>query len=339
MKLSIIIPVYNVERYIRTCIESVFLQGLNDQDFEVIIVNDGTKDQSIKMIAEIISQHNNITVINQENQGLSIARNNGLSKAKGEYILFIDSDDLLVPYSLKPIIEEAIKVSPTLVMANFIELNDEEINSRQTYPQKGEPVFIKKTGVQIHTEDLNPHHCYVWRTLFRRDFLINNNITFIPGMTFEDIVFTHTCLLYATGLCLRTDWILNIYRKRNISLSHGPITTKKAEDFSMAISKIWELTYLQGLSIEARKKMAEDTWVSFKTLIRLICNKPESIKGATKKMIILRNTAPHLFFRNSKKQIIVSYLYRFLPHILIYLRYYYSIIIEEKVLPFYRHYL
>ena len=84
MDLSIIVPVYNVEKYVRPCIESIFKQGLDDTDFEVIIVNDGTKDRSMEMIADIIQQHNNITVINQENQSLSIARNNGIAAAKGE---------------------------------------------------------------------------------------------------------------------------------------------------------------------------------------------------------------------------------------------------------------
>ena len=75
--LSIIVPVYNVEEYIRPCMESIFQQGLDEDCFEVIIVNDGTKDHSMEVIQDIIEQHKNITVLNQENQGLSVARNNG----------------------------------------------------------------------------------------------------------------------------------------------------------------------------------------------------------------------------------------------------------------------
>ena len=76
--LSIIVPVYKVEKYIRPCIESIFKQGLDDADFEVIIVNDGTPDKSMEIIADIIAAHQNITVINQENQGPSMARNNAM---------------------------------------------------------------------------------------------------------------------------------------------------------------------------------------------------------------------------------------------------------------------
>ena len=85
MDLSIIVPVYNVEKYIRPSIESIFRQGLLEACFEVIIVNDGSTDKSMEEIADIILQHSNVVVINQENQGLSVARNNGIAMAKGDY--------------------------------------------------------------------------------------------------------------------------------------------------------------------------------------------------------------------------------------------------------------
>ena len=100
-KLSIIIPVYNVEKYIRPCMESIFRQGLDEDDYEVIIVNDGTPDKSMEVIEDIIAAHANITVINQKNLSLSVARNNGIAAAKGEYILMPDSDDFLIENSLK----------------------------------------------------------------------------------------------------------------------------------------------------------------------------------------------------------------------------------------------
>ena len=119
-QLSIIVPVYNVERYIRPCMESIFRQGLNDDDYEVIIVNDGTQDRSMEVIQDIISQHNNVTVINQENQSLSVARNNGIAVAKGEYILMPDSDDLLIENSLGVLLEKALESKADLVVADFL---------------------------------------------------------------------------------------------------------------------------------------------------------------------------------------------------------------------------
>ena len=85
LKLSIIIPVYNVEKYITTTIESIYRQELPIEEFEVVLINDGSTDNSLKIILELSSKYKNITIISQENQGPSIARNKGISKAKGEY--------------------------------------------------------------------------------------------------------------------------------------------------------------------------------------------------------------------------------------------------------------
>ena len=122
--LSIIVPVYNVERYIRSCFETIFKQGLKSDEYEVIIVNDGTKDRSMEMIEDIIKQHNNISVINQENQGLSVARNNGICAAKGEYIFMPDPDDLLTEKSLDLLLDIAIKTKADLVVSDYVVMTD-----------------------------------------------------------------------------------------------------------------------------------------------------------------------------------------------------------------------
>ena len=129
IKLSIIVPVYNVEKYIRPCFESIFNQGLDDNNYEIIIVNDGSTDNSMKMIEDIISRHNNITIINQENQSLSVARNNGIQKAKGEYIYMPDSDDALIENSLFSLLELALGSKVDLLVADFIKMSDNEIKN------------------------------------------------------------------------------------------------------------------------------------------------------------------------------------------------------------------
>ena len=150
MDLSIIVPVYNVEKYIRPCFESIFRQGLEDDRFEIIIVNDGTPDRSMEMITDIIGQHQNITIINQENQGLSGARNNGIAAAKGEYIFMPDSDDMLIENSLKPLLEKALETKADLVVADFLEMDDEEIDDfyKKDFKQP-ELQFKKFVGEQI----------------------------------------------------------------------------------------------------------------------------------------------------------------------------------------------
>ena len=191
MDLSIIVPVYNVEKYIRPCFESIFRQGLEDDRFEIIIVNDGTPDRSMEMITDIIGQHQNITIINQENQGLSGARNNGIAVAKGEYIFMPDSDDILIENSLKPLLEKALETKADLVVADFLEMDDEEIDDfhKKDFKQP-ELQFKKFVGEQIFLEVLNPYHCYVWRTLYRREFLNTENMISYPGIRYQDIPFT-----------------------------------------------------------------------------------------------------------------------------------------------------
>ena len=189
-QLSIIVPVYNVEKYVYECVDSIFRQGLDENIFEVIIVNDGTKDNSMAVIRELIASHSNIIVIEQDNLGLSVARNNGIAKATGEYILMIDSDDLLIDSSLQLLLNRALETKVDLVVADFLEMTIQEIETIRGIKQK-DIIFEEKTGEKLFLEDLNPHQCYVWRTLYRRDFIIDNHLFFIPNILYEDVPFTY----------------------------------------------------------------------------------------------------------------------------------------------------
>lgn len=253
-QLSIIVPVYNVENYIRPCIESIFNQGLDESCFEVIIVNDGTEDKSMEMIADIIKIHNTITVINQDNQGVSVARNNGIEAAKGQYVLIIDSDDLLNENSLKPILEIANRTQADMVVADYLIMTNDEIKDFKPIYQENFTVR-EMSGEQFLEEELNPHACYIWHILFKREFITNEKIRFYPGIRYQDVPFIHECYLKAKR-CLEISWLLNIYRKWP-GVSTSSFDMKKAKDFSIAISKTWDLTKLKGLSQSAGFKYAK----------------------------------------------------------------------------------
>ena len=336
IKLSIIVPVYNVEKYVRPCIESIFKQGLDDADFEVIIVNDGTKDRSIEMIADIIQQHNNIVVINQENQGLSVARNNGIAAAQGEYILMPDSDDLLIENSVPILLEKALETKVDLIVADFLKMTNEETALLEAnYPPQKEFMMKEKSGQELFLEDLNPNECYVWRTIFKKEFLICNNLKFHPGIIFQDVPFTHECYLKANK-CLRISWLLNIYRKRQ-GAATASFDISKAKDFCIAIAKTWELTHLKELTPTTNKKLRNDIWKSFSLMIFLTCYNIKSASERTQVIDFMRKEAPELNFHDGKKQIIATFLYKNIPHAYVYLRYVYKIIMEDRILPFYRH--
>lgn len=317
--ISVIVPVYNVEKYVRPCIESIFRQGLVEKYFEVIIVNDGTQDRSMEMIVDIISQHTNIIVINQENQGLSIARNNGIMKAKGEYILMIDPDDLLVDNSLSVLLEKAIETRVDIVVADFLSIEADEINQIPLNIQQSLS-FQEKNGEQLLLENLNPYQCYVWRSLFRRRFIIDNNIKFVPGICYQDVPFIHECYIKAQK-CLKASWCLNIYRKNRKGAATASFNSKKSKDFCTAIAKTWELTKIPELSSMVEYKIKENVWTSFSLMLRLTCDYIKDSSERIKTIDFLKQVAPELSFKNGKKQEINTWFYRNMPHTLIRLRY------------------
>lgn len=336
IQLSIIVPVYNVEDYIRPCMESIFRQGIGEEFFEVIIINDGTKDHSIDIIQDIIDQHKNIIVIYQEHQGLSVARNNGISISKGKYIIMLDSDDLLIDNALKPLLDKAIKSRADMVVADYIMMSNDEINNIRSIPQK-DLCITEKTGEELYLEDFNTHDCFVWHTLYRKAFLWEEKIQFYPGIRYEDIPFTHECYLKANK-CLRASWILYIYRKRPGSITYY-FNKENALGLCIAIGKTWNLRHIKKFSDSVDYKLREDVWTSFTAMIRLTCQHIKKDKDRIEIINCLRNEVHKLSFKNGNKQRIIIYLINNMPHTFIRLRYLYKLIIEDWVLPFYYHHL
>ncbi len=334
-QLSIIVPVYNVERYIRPCIESIFRQGLDDSVFEMIIVNDGTKDKSMEIIADIISQHDNITVINQENQGLSVARNNGIAMAKGEYVILPDSDDLLIDNSLPYLLEQALSSKADLVVADFLKLSDKEVDKLDMNSIKQKDGAIKeKTGERLFLEDLSPYQSYVWRTLFRRQFILDNNLYYIPGIKYQDVPYTHGCYIKAKK-CLRINWLLNIYRRREGSATYS-FSLTQSRDFCIAIGKTWELSHWDYLSPKVLEKLQNDVFTSVSVMLWCTSHAAKNASERERVIDYLKEQAPDLNLQNGLKQKVTTFLFQKMPHTFIHLRYLYDIIIEDHILPFYR---
>ncbi len=172
-KFSIIIPVYNVEEYIKGCLDSVFNQSY--KDYEVIVVNDGTKDNSMQIVKDY-----DVKIINQENQGLSVARNNGAKKAKGEYILFLDSDDYLEEETLEHI-EKELSTNPDVVRFQIKEVFEEYSID---YPE--EP--FKNLNGEEAFKIISSYHFVenAWCYAIRRDYYIKNKYQFKKGTIHED---------------------------------------------------------------------------------------------------------------------------------------------------------
>lgn len=178
-KLSIIIPVYNVEKYIEKCLLSCLEQDIPQSDYEIIVVNDGSPDGSLAIAERIAATATNITVVSQENGGLSAARNTGLKIAKGDYIWFIDSDDTIKENCLKSIVEQCFSHDLDLLAicaANIIE--NKEVR-RFSYDNKDivSGIEVLKSGTM--------QHCAPF-TIYRREFLKEKGLQFLVGIYHED---------------------------------------------------------------------------------------------------------------------------------------------------------
>ena len=323
MDLSIIVPVYNVEKYVRACMDSILNQGLDESRYEIIIVNDGSTDKSMEMIADIIQQHANITVINQENQSLSVARNNGIAIAKGEYIIMPDSDDLLIENSVPILLEKALETKVDLVVADFMMALDEEIEHITTKNPQVEEFQMKiKSGKELFLEDLNPLYCYVWPTMYRRAFLLENKITFVPGINFQDVPYTHECYLKAAK-CIKASWLLNIYRKGREGAATHSFSPQKARSFTIALANTWKLRETESLTPEVMYKLEENVYTLFRLMIFRTLH---SIRKKSERNQIIDNlmtAIPNLGFSHNLTQRCITFMIRKAPHLFINLYYLY----------------
>ena len=320
MKLSIIVPIYNVEQYILECVQSVYRQALTENDFELILVNDGTQDNSFGVIKDIIHQHTNIIVVEQSNQGLSAARNTGLLYAKGDYILFLDSDDLLIDNTIPSLLALSEKM-PDLIVAGFKKMNNDEIHNFMA-PSQDRIIVEEKSGEELFLRDLNPQQCYVWRTLYKKEFLDNNNLKFIRDIFFEDVPFTTECYLKARR-CVKTSQIFYIYRQRVDSIV-STLNIKKIFDFNTVLARLWEMKRISNLSAEQEAKLMDILFVTFSISIWYVSHDNVLLKQRKDIVRDLENKIPDISFTNGLKQKIISCFYRIAPCTYIYIRGFFS---------------
>lgn len=199
MILSYIIPVFNSAKFITTCLESLIIQQLLQTDYEIIMVNDGSSDDSEMIINKWCKNHPDIIVkyFKQENRGQGSARNLGISKSSGKYIWFVDSDDFLQKNSAKILLEELIKddldaiwFDHRLVDIACNTITQPKIDCKKDFSTEiynGE-LFLKKV---FKTS------CMPVMFLFKKELITNNKLFFHEGIYFEDIIFTPKLIYYS----------------------------------------------------------------------------------------------------------------------------------------------
>lgn len=222
LKVSVIVPIYNVEEYLETCLESICNQTY--KDFEVVCVNDCTEDGSMDIVKRYSSNYRNFKVINNvKNSGLSFSRNAGLEVAEGKYVLFIDSDDYLLNDALERLVNSAEKRSVDIVYYNKkIILEDGSIDN------KYKNVFFDELGVLNGREmfyrfmqNRTFKSINAYTQFFLREFLLKNKLCFLEGAVHEDYLFFFQCAMKAKRTCNINDE-LYVYRKRKGSITSNP---------------------------------------------------------------------------------------------------------------------
>lgn len=221
-KFSIIIPVYNVEEYIDKCLESVFNQ--TEKDFEVIVVNDGTKDNSMSIVEKYP-----VKIINQKNQGLSVARNHGVEKAQGEYLIFLDSDDYWNKDLLKEI-KKSLKNKPDVVRFQIQETY-ENSSEKKAFPEES---FTGKNGVEAFAAISKYHFVEnAWCYAIKRSYYLKEKFEFKKGTIHEDFGLIPLVIIKA-NLVNSISYIgYNYVQRTNSIMSNKNYdkTKKKVSDF------------------------------------------------------------------------------------------------------------
>lgn len=226
MILSIVVPVYNVSQYLSKCLDSILNQDIDKDDYEIIVVNDGSTDGSGEIAKEYAEKYSNITLINQENQGLSGARNSGIKVARGKYIQFVDSDDYLEPNVEKSLVEKMESENLDILRFNYQNVNEK---GEVFDPNKAGKLFVDYRdevcdGITFLNERLGTA-CYAVQFMIKTD-LVRSIPSFREGIFFEDVEWTPRILTAANRVTSESRIIYN-YLVRQGSITKAKTLEKK----------------------------------------------------------------------------------------------------------------
>ena len=221
LKISVIIPAYNAEKYLTEALDSVVSQTMSDSDYEIIIVNDGSSDHTADILEKYKNLYSNITVINKENGGPSSARNAGLDIASGEYIYFFDADDLLINNSLEALYQCAEEKNADLVIGKYNVLTPYKLSPVRTLDN-----LVCLDNIDKYNTDILQTFA-LWNKLFRLDLIKQYHLNFKSVSYSEDGIFVMDYVLHCTNIT-GLDQALIQYRRFNESIG-GSITASVSE--------------------------------------------------------------------------------------------------------------
>ncbi|MEM8937768.1 MAG: glycosyltransferase [Bacteroidota bacterium] len=223
MLLSVIIPVYNVQDYISKCIESVSKLKFSVDEYEILAINDGATDNSPKILDESLTTYSNLKIITQENQGLSGARNTGIKNAKGEYIIFVDADDILVSSEIGALIDKCVNKN-----LDILEFGAEGVmeDGKIVYQAIGSTNGEVLNGESyLHSIKYMGSAC---NKIYKTSFLRKHSLLFMPRVYIEDIEFNTRAVYFAERvLAVETVGAQFLQRQGSITRSSNYNKVKK----------------------------------------------------------------------------------------------------------------
>lgn len=280
IKISIIIPVYNVEKYIHRCLESCVNQNLEVSDFEIIIVNDGSLDRSLDVALNFAKTHKNIKIITQPNQGLSIARNEGLKIAKGEYIWFVDSDDWIENNCILELYITSKDNNLDVLLFDAYDCNNNNYKKRNTIQTNSREIQIG-----LNYLDYGKIVFPVCFKIFKRNFLISNSIFFYENIFHEDNEFTPRMFFYAKRvMCINKSFYYVYKNPQSITRS---VNKKKAFDLILIANSYIDFIEENILGNEIK--------IKFYNLIGLVLN------SSLAEIFFMNKSEKTFFFKYLKK--------------------------------------
>ena len=217
--LSYIVPVYNTEAYVIKCLDTIVNQGINPDDYEVIVVDDGSPDNSRAIIEEYISTHQQVRLISQPNGGLSAARNTGIDNARGRYLHFVDSDDYLEQGMMADLLQRAVSLNLDILFFNYknVDMHGHAISTDRVLEFPSTPPMTGYDFLSNH-----PMIPYAWRFLLSRDYLDKTGYRFDTSILIcEDGPFMAHILPSAKSVAYE-DAVVYCYVNRGDSFMHNP---------------------------------------------------------------------------------------------------------------------
>ena len=261
--LSIIIPLYNSEKYIKQCLDTIFRQEMNESEFEVIVIDDGSKDSGYSLASEYAKRHQNVLVVKQENQGVACARNNALEKATGDYITFVDADDMLISGSLRALLKIAVENKADIVKAAHKEVPEDAVCEDFSSSHDNSSIQIM-TGEEAIVNVTRMKEGYCWGYLISRKLITDNRLSFPPKVAFmEDWAFITQAILKSRTF-VNADVLLYLYR-RNSSSCMANVTTEKMLLGCQAIDIVANLA--KDTYGDVKKKLSDNVCVNINIVL------------------------------------------------------------------------